>query len=385
MKEITNVSVDILKIHPRNTEFFDDISGEEYERFKKSIAEDGLLSPILVSPDMTIISGHQRVKACRDLGIKLIPVMIREDLVDEDKKLKVLLAANFGRLKNDDIKQRKVAVEYVKLCGLKHGDNQWRDQNGLSLEEIASQLGTNKTNLKRAIRIENNLTESMKELLDNGLITKTLASDTIASMSQEDQEELIRNLDITKKITQNEVQQYVNEMSKLKNVNAGYELKLQKVKDLEEQIKINNQEQKDLRNKITEISQQKVRTEIVTQERDNPETIKQLSDIRKQLTEKAQQYQKLYSDFMENQKLLNTAMGESTNWQLTSHCSEITKKMLDFIAEMSKYDYMAESFNEIPNATRIEYLRCIKAVQKWSNNIISTIENKQNYIEIKGE
>ena len=27
-KEITNVSIDILKVHPRNTEFFDDISGE---------------------------------------------------------------------------------------------------------------------------------------------------------------------------------------------------------------------------------------------------------------------------------------------------------------------------------------------------------------------
>lgn len=33
-KEITNVSIDILKVHPRNTEFFDDISGSEYEEFK---------------------------------------------------------------------------------------------------------------------------------------------------------------------------------------------------------------------------------------------------------------------------------------------------------------------------------------------------------------
>ena len=37
------------------------------------------------------------------------------------------------------------------------------------------------TNLKRALRIERNFTESMKELLDTGEITKTLAADTIAS------------------------------------------------------------------------------------------------------------------------------------------------------------------------------------------------------------
>lgn len=36
-----------------------------------------------------------------------------------------------------------------------------------------------KTNLKRALRIERNLTESMKELLDNGVIEKTLAADEV--------------------------------------------------------------------------------------------------------------------------------------------------------------------------------------------------------------
>lgn len=36
------------------------------------------------------------------------------------------------------------------------------------------------TNLKRALRIERNLTDSIKELLDTGEITKIFASDTIA-------------------------------------------------------------------------------------------------------------------------------------------------------------------------------------------------------------
>ena len=42
-KEVLNVSIGVLKIHPRNNEFFDDIEGEEYEQFKKSIAEDGII------------------------------------------------------------------------------------------------------------------------------------------------------------------------------------------------------------------------------------------------------------------------------------------------------------------------------------------------------
>ena len=41
--EIINVAPSVLKVHPRNQEFFDDIQGDEYERFEKSIAKDGIL------------------------------------------------------------------------------------------------------------------------------------------------------------------------------------------------------------------------------------------------------------------------------------------------------------------------------------------------------
>lgn len=36
-KEITNVSICVLKVHPRNTEFFDDISGKELQELRKQI------------------------------------------------------------------------------------------------------------------------------------------------------------------------------------------------------------------------------------------------------------------------------------------------------------------------------------------------------------
>ena len=223
------------------------MTGDAWEAFKESIKTSGIIEPIVVTKDMTIISGHQRYKAAKELGIKMIPIRIREDLIDEDKKLKVLLAANFGRSKNDDAKQRKVAVEYVRLCGYKNGENQWGCQVGtpkLSIEEIAKQLGTSKRDLQRALSIERNLTESMKELLDTGVISKTVASDVITSLSKDEQEELIKSMDITKKITQKEVQQYINEIKQLKENPEIKELKdkisdLQKEKSkLEQKVKI---------------------------------------------------------------------------------------------------------------------------------------------------
>lgn len=137
------------------------------------IIKEEIIAEIIVALDMTIIFGYQRYKAAKELGIQMVPIRIREDLIDEDKKLKVLLAANFGRTKNDEAKQRKVATEYVRLCGYENGEmgngRKKEAQNGLptkmTLDEIAIQLGTSKTNLKRALSIERNLTDSMKEPL----------------------------------------------------------------------------------------------------------------------------------------------------------------------------------------------------------------------------
>ena len=107
------------------------------------------------------------------------------DLIES--KLRALISNNFGRRKNNPAKDRKALETYVSLRGYKPGEigrnHSQRDQNGLSekstLFEIAKELNMSTTNLKRALRIERNLTDSMKELLDTGEITKTFASDCL--------------------------------------------------------------------------------------------------------------------------------------------------------------------------------------------------------------
>ena len=100
--------------------------------------------------------------------------------LDENSKLRALISNNFGRRKNDPAKDRKALATYVELKGYKNGDNQWVCHNGTpksSLDEIAKELNISKRNLQRALRIERNLTDSMKELLDTGEITKTFVAD----------------------------------------------------------------------------------------------------------------------------------------------------------------------------------------------------------------
>lgn len=118
------------------------------------------------------------------------------------------------------------------------------------------------------------------------------------------------------------------------------------------------------KNRISELIQQGTKTEIVTKEVDSKETLNKLENLKKELDKKTEENNIMSSTLIEKEKMINEAIGSSTNYQLVSHCSEITLKMLNFVKDMSKYDYMAESFNEIPNATRIEYEKCIKSVKK---------------------
>ena len=97
-----------------------------------------------------------------------------EELQDENSKLRALISNNFGRRKNDPVKDRKALETYVSLRGYKQGGNgsnqyKQKDHNELfakaTLDEIAKELNMSTTNLKRALRIERNLTDSMKEVI----------------------------------------------------------------------------------------------------------------------------------------------------------------------------------------------------------------------------
>lgn len=58
-----------LTPHPQNDYYFDDIAGEAWDEFLRSIQTSGVIEPVIINQNKMIISGHQRVRACKELGI----------------------------------------------------------------------------------------------------------------------------------------------------------------------------------------------------------------------------------------------------------------------------------------------------------------------------
>lgn len=86
--KIEYLPVDKLKPYEKNAKLHTE---EQIEQIKKSIQEFGMNDPIGIWKDGTIIEGHGRLIACKELGIDSVPVIRLDSLTDDQRKAYTLV------------------------------------------------------------------------------------------------------------------------------------------------------------------------------------------------------------------------------------------------------------------------------------------------------
>lgn len=117
------LELDIDTLLPFPNQPFHPYKEDEMEKMVESIQENGIISPIVVRPkeDGTyeIISGHNRVEACRRAGITQIPSFIRE--VDDDTAVILMVDSNLrqrdGLSDMEKAKAYELKMEAIKRQG----------------------------------------------------------------------------------------------------------------------------------------------------------------------------------------------------------------------------------------------------------------------------
>ncbi len=229
------ININVLKPHPRNNEFFDDITGDSWKAFLESIKSSGIIEPIVVTQDMIIVSGHQRIRAAKELGIETIMVDIRK-YDEDDKVLKDLIETNIrqrGIGNPNPIKLGRCIKELERIYGIREGSANKQgmivgEKFSLTRKNLADELGID----VRTMQNYKKLTELVPELQDwveTGILAPTTAIALIKYMSPSEQEDFVKSMDITQKITKREVQQYIDKIKQLETNNP-------KIKELENQI-----------------------------------------------------------------------------------------------------------------------------------------------------
>ena len=87
----------------------------------KSIEEFGFRVPIIVDPDKVIICGHTRTRAALKLGLDEVPVVVAEDLTEEQIKAYRLADNRVAELAVWDeelLRQELAKIKGVDLAGL---------------------------------------------------------------------------------------------------------------------------------------------------------------------------------------------------------------------------------------------------------------------------
>jgi ParB family chromosome partitioning protein len=176
--QLAELDVDSLvpfKDHP-----FREYPEAKMQEMVESVTEHGILMPILVRPidsgeGYEIISGHNRVEACRRAGIKKIPATIRE--MDDDTATILMVDSNLRQrdklLPSEKAKAYQMKMEALKRQGARRDLTCAQIDHKLAgaktRDLVGAESGDSGPQVQRFIRL-NSLSAPLLDYVDEGTL-----------------------------------------------------------------------------------------------------------------------------------------------------------------------------------------------------------------------
>lgn len=151
---------------------------EKIETLAESIKENGIMQPIVVSKvndTYKIIAGERRWRAARLAGLKTVPVIIRNDIVDS----KILELALIENIQRQDLNALEEANAFQVLMS----------EHGLTQEQVAKIVGKSRSAVANSVRLLN-LDIRVQEMLNENRISEAHARAILPITSGEKQYEM---------------------------------------------------------------------------------------------------------------------------------------------------------------------------------------------------
>lgn len=134
----------------------------DLERLADSIKEEGILQPLIVTPDkdgkFTIVCGERRFKAAQKVGLKDAPCIVRLDLSETDM-LEVALTENIQRRSLKPVDEARAYKALMDKCGY-------------SMKALAKKLGVSGASITYKLSLLG-LTPELQKAVNTGAMTPT--------------------------------------------------------------------------------------------------------------------------------------------------------------------------------------------------------------------
>ncbi len=150
----------LTEIEPNKKQPRKNFDKEMLEQLASSIRENGVIQPLLVRPiasgNYQIIAGERRWRASKIAGLSEVPVVIRDDLT-EDQVMQIALIENLQRENLNPIEE---AMGYKELI----------DTYNMTQDELAKSLGKARSSIANSLGLLN-LPKTVKDLLIEGSLS----------------------------------------------------------------------------------------------------------------------------------------------------------------------------------------------------------------------
>ena len=191
-------NIPIRELIPFKNHPFKVLDDEAMLRTTESIAQYGVLTPLIVRPlddgGYEIISGHRRAHAAEMAGLSEVPVLVRD--MDDDAATVLMVDSNLQReniLPSERAFAFKMKLEALSHQGQRSDLTSVRVAPKLSTEIIGEAAGMSKDNVKRYIRLTN-LVPDLLDLVDCKQISFNPAVE-LSYLSPEEQETFLQAMD----------------------------------------------------------------------------------------------------------------------------------------------------------------------------------------------
>ena len=165
-EQVRQIPIDDL--HPFTNHPFKVLDDEAMTRTVESIAQYGVLAPLIARPrpdgdGYEIISGHRRQYAGKLAGLDTLPVIVRQ--MSDDAAVILMVDSNLQRehiLPSERAFAYKMKLDAIKNQGARSDLTSTQVAQKLSVEKVGDDAGVSKDTIRRFIR----LTNLIPELLD---------------------------------------------------------------------------------------------------------------------------------------------------------------------------------------------------------------------------
>ncbi len=86
MMQIQTIKISEIKLNPNNPRLIKDDKFNKLVRSIQDFPEMLKIRPIVVNSDMVILGGNMRFKACKEAGLKEVPIIIADSLNEEQQR-----------------------------------------------------------------------------------------------------------------------------------------------------------------------------------------------------------------------------------------------------------------------------------------------------------